>query len=335
MIFIYLALALLISAMGALTDIRFGYVSNRHLIMALVIWIILMLIEAIFLSSPSVNILPRVLNAVLAFIAAIIFYLTDIWAPGDCKLYITVSLIFPVQAYAVQSGNIFPALNFIIYAFAAGYIALLALFIIRLAKGNAAMSDLRPKRINIISVIANLGIIALINILFELYSPEFFYSNQILCVLSAIALICMIYNKFDKIRKIVGLIGLLFLIVCSSWQNILMSLVNGLIAAFIIEFINNNANINKYREIVKDDVRPGMILSYSTILAMQKCIDPELPHITTENRRSRITERQAEAVRNWCKNAKSNVIIVEMMPFAPFIALSVLIQIIRFLILGN
>ena len=175
MTFIYLTLTLLISVLGALTDIRNGCVKNKHLIIALIIWLALVAGEAVFKSSLVISTFPIFLNVGLAFITALIFYLTDIWAPGDCKLYIVISLIFPINAYVVRNGNIFPALDFVVYAFGLGYIVLLTIAIIRHIHnrkntGNAIKFNLK----NSFSVIANIGIISFVYTLLEIYAAEFF-----------------------------------------------------------------------------------------------------------------------------------------------------------------
>ena len=333
MIYVYLALALLTAIFGAFTDIRAGCVKNKHLTIALLIWFSSIFIESIFERSLAISLSAFVLNVLLAFITALIFYFTDVWAPGDCKLYITISIIFPMGAYVVHEGNIFPALDFVIYAFGVGYIALLIMSIGRHNKIKAN-KFIRPNKVHILSILSSIGIISTIHILLEMYAINFFFANQMLCTLSSIGLVCLLQQKADLVRKILGFSGmicfLLWTTAYGSWFDACLSLLESLIIAFIIEIINNHTYANTYREISKDEVRPGIILSFSTLWAMQKCIDPELPRTTTENRRSRLTERQAIAVKTWCQNARRNVIIVEMMPFAPFIALAVVIQILRF-----
>lgn len=338
MTFVYLSLTLLVSVLGAFTDIRSGRVKNKHLNIALIIWLALVISEAIFNHSYVTSIFPFVLNIVLTFITALIFYLIDIWAPGDCKLFIVISIIFPFNAYIVRNGNIFPALDFVIYAFALGYVVLLINSIIRHLRGSKnADNTVKINLKNSLSVMLNTGIILFLYSMLDIFAAEFFYSNQMLCTLLIIGAACLIQKKFGNLRKILGFIGLIFFlsqsIVYNSLINACLSLIESLIIAVILEFINNRAYENIYREISQNEIRPGMILSFSTLWAMQKCIDPDLPRTTTENRRSRLTERQAEAVKTWCRNARSNVIIVEMMPFAPFLAGAVLIQILRFLCL--
>ena len=330
----YFVLVLCVAGIGAFTDIRSGHVRNIHLVVALVLWLILAVSESFFLHSSSANIFSHALNVILSAITAVIFYLTDIWAPGDCKLYIIISLIFPMRAYVVREGNIFPALDFVVYAFALGYIFLLAM---TLSRKTDTKINLRPNfsMKHYVSILSNAGTISAVNILLHTYAPEFFRANQVLCVLCSAALIIILQKEANATRKIIGLAGLIYSIFSGSYLNVCISLALSLIVASVIECITNRVRANTYREISGDEVRPGMILSFASLWAMRKCIDPELPQTTTENRRSRLTQHQAEAVKTWCRNAHSNVIIVEMIPFAPFIAGATVIQVLRFMLLGG
>ena len=314
MIPVYLLLVLAVSFIGAFTDIRTGRVFAVG--------------EYFLAHSSSIPIFPLTVNVILAVMTAIIFYLTDIWAPGDCKLYIVISLIFPMSAYVVRKGNIFPALNFVIYAFALGYIFLLAAALIH--KPEAKLPNFTLQHVP--SVLANTGTISLLNVLINTCAPEFFYANQVLCILSSAALILVLQRKADKARRVIGFVGLLYILL-GSWSAAFMTLALSLVTASAIEFISTRARANTYREISGDEVCPGMILSFVSVLAMMKSTAPDLPKTTTENRRTRLTQRQADAVKTWCRNSHSNIVIVEMMPFAPFLAGGVVIEILRFLLL--
>ena len=206
----YLVLVLSTAILGAFTDIRSGRVKNIHLIIALLVWLLLAVSERFILHSSSVLIFSLALNVLFALITSVIFYLTDIWAPGDCKLYIVISIIFPVHAYVIRKGNIFPALDFVIYAFALGYIFLLAMTFTR--KTGAKMNlNLNFSIKHSISVLANAGIISCINIIQNIFMPEFFYANQILCILSSAVLICLVQKKADRMRKITGFMCLIYI----------------------------------------------------------------------------------------------------------------------------
>ena len=335
---IYLVLVLFVSVLGAVTDICFGCVKNKHLITFSMIWLFFAVSELCILHSSSVLTFRLLLNTILSLVLAVIFYLTDIWAPGDCKLYIVISLIFPISAYITRDGNVFPALDFVIYAFGLGYIFLLVTTFMHKTFEKMSINSSFSLE-HSLSIICNAGIVSLLQILLNIFVPRFFYANQMLCILFSVAFTYLLQNKAALVRKSVGFIGLICLLISGIlygfWLNACISLAESLVIASAIEFISNRVCVNTYREIPGEKVRAGMILSFSTLLFMRKCTDPELPKMTTENRRSRITHNQAEAIKNWCKNSGSSVVIVEMMPFAPFLAGAVIIQVFRFLLLGH
>ena len=335
---VYLVLALFTTMLGAFTDIRSGCVKNSLLLTVLTIWLLLTVSEFSVLHSSSTPLFLLTINVIFAVIVSVMFYLTDIWAPGDCKLYIVITLIFPMRAYAVREGNIFPALNFVIYAFALGYVFLLAMtFARRTSRRITVKPNLNAK--HAASVMANAGTISFLNILLNICAPKFYYANQMLCISASVVLICLLQRNADTARKVIGFTGLLCFLLQSVLRcallNACLGLAESLVIASAIEYINTRTRANTYREIPGEEVRPGMILSFATLWAMRKYTDPELPRTTTENRRSRLTQRQAEAVKTWCRNAGCNAVIVEMMPFAPFIAASVAIEVLLFLLLGR
>lgn len=327
---------IIISLVGAITDIRYGRVKNKHLLFVITIWIGYSIINAVALKRNTFS-LHWGINLALAVLASVLFYLSDVWAPGDCKLYCAIALMFPMYLYPDRVNNIFPALDFVIYAFATGYIVLLgtSIFSNRKDKNSIALDkkSLYLSAGRLISVATSVGVMTALHTVLATLFGEFYEANQILCSLVIIGVICLLQNKSKDIKVILGVLGLVFLFVWTilrkTWYNSLISLLLCLLLSVVIDLINDSARTNTYRVINGDEVKPGMILSYTTVMSMQWCIDPNIPRTTTENRRSRITVQQAEAVKTWCRNAKSNIVIVEMIPFAPSIALAVVIELIR------
>lgn len=338
MIHAHMALSLSLALAGAVTDVRSGIVKNKHLMTALVAWLMLIACEYFVLHSSSVDLLTLSVNVIFTLIVSVMLYATDIWAPGDCKLYVVMSLIFPLRAYVVRKGNIFPALDFIIYAFAAGYVFLLVTAVKDKAFGKISFAPKFTLK-QAVSILANSGTISFLNVLVSILAPEFLRANQMLCLLSSVALILFLQMKAAYAGKIFGLFGLAFFVIHSIAAGTLLhdcaSLAVSLVVASVLEFLSSRTRTNSYREISGDEVRPGIILSFTTLWAMRDCADPELPKSTTEDRRSRLSVSQAEAVKTWCRNSRSNVVIVDVMPFAPFIACAVVIQVLRFILLGR
>ena len=198
---------------------------------------------------------------------------------------------------------------------------------------NKVSHKITPERI--ISIASSIGIMAAMHTTLGIFCGAFYEANRILCSLVIIGLLYLIQVRAKQFKPILGALGMVFLIIITilyrAWSSNLTNIIVCIVLSVLIDIINDSARTNTYRVVSGNDVKPGMILSYTTVLSMQRCIDPNIPHSTTENRRSRINELQAEAVRTWCKNVKSDIVIVEMIPFAPFIGLAVVIEIIRYL----
>jgi len=78
----------------------------------------------------------------------------------------------------------------------------------------------------------------------------------------------------------------------------------------------------------------GMILSLKTVIKFSSSGIKDLPLITTEDLRSRLTKEEVENIHRWgnSANGKSTITIVRKIPFAIFIASGVLVFLIMELI---
>lgn len=341
---IFCAIAILISVIGAFTDVRYGRVKNKHLLVALIAWIGIAAYKAITTHAFPIPTTVQVINLVLSIAAATILYLKDIWAPGDAKLFLVVVLIYPASAYIVREGNIFPSLDFVVYAFALGYICLLLIMMYRKVFGTKVRivscevsNNKRSIKDFLSSFVLNMGLIVGINSLVNEYLPEFEYANKAFCILAIVGLTYMISDKNKRLRYASGGIGwTVFIIILfiqhGAFVSVVFSLIESILIALVIDYLNRQLRKNSYRVIPGSEVRPGMILSFTTVYAMTKCIDPNIPKTTTENRRTRISKAQAIAVQNWSAITKRDITIVEMLPFAPFIALAVIYESLRFVL---
>lgn len=99
--------------------------------------------------------------------------------------------------------------------------------------------------------------------------------------------------------------------------------------AIISRALFEMGSVNSYREIPGNEAGAGAILSLGSVLAMQRCTDPNIPRSTTESRRSRLSAHQLEAVRNWCRITGRTVAVVEMLPFVPFMFAALILEPLR------
>lgn len=327
------SLCLVLSAIGAWTDLHAGNMRNTHLIIGAAVGIAISAVS-LLRGAPAWDSLQNWgINFCLSIIVSIVFYLSDVWAPGDAKLYILIAALYPQRYYAARPGNIFPALSIVVFAYAAGYIYLICEAIFRHKARLQVRQFLHFDRVSIFSMLASLGFFIGFQMLLHTLFPSFAGANYALVLLVTIGISYLASQKAPRLAQGLGVLGLLVAVCCSivtkQYTAILSSIPLGIVVALITRLLLGIAGSNSYREIPGAELKPGMILSFGSIMAMQKCIDPNIPHSTTENRRSRISSLQAEAVRNWCRITGSPISIVEMLPFLPFVFVAVFIEPIR------
>ena len=339
--YFHLALSLAVVSAGAITDIRQGVVRNKHLLIAFSVWavsvVLYMLIAPGELSFPF---LYYCINLVLAAALSIIFYYMDIWAPGDVKLYLLIAIIYPFSCYSCKPGNLFPALDLAIFAFAFGYLCLLVSSFVRKQKGQMEPSSFFRwfSKNRLFLFAANIGLFSFIPFVFRLFLPDFYNANRSLCILLTAGIVYLADRKIPTIKMVIGyLLFAIFLVLSfidGDLYRFLFHTGESILLAAAFGEIGRIMESCSYSEVPGEDVRPGMILSFRTIWDMQKCIDPNIPKTTTESRRSRITAQQAEAVRNWSRITKRSITIVDMLPFVPMLAFGLAAQILRYFLMA-
>ena len=335
--YFHLALSLTIAVVGSITDIRHGIVKNTHLMIALIIWTASVLISIVFMQNISAfPFFYYFLNLILSAALSITFYYMDIWAPGDVKLYLLITIIYPFSCYSCRPGNIFPALDLVIIAFASGYIFLLIASLLHNKETNWTGKNIISwfSKKTLLRFVANIGFFSFVQLLLRLVLPDFYESNRSLCILITAGAVFLLDGAAPTTKLVLGYLMFLLFIGLSFWHGdfyrFIFSIVESILLAAVFGEIGRIIKTNSYSEVNEENIKPGLILSFSSIWAMQKCIDPNIPRTTTESRRSRITEDQAEAVRNWCRITKRNITVVDMLPFIPMLAFGLLIQILRY-----
>ncbi len=83
---IYFVLAVATALTGGYTDIRKGRVENRMLVISLLTWAIIITADTIYNKAFPFPGAQMAINVAFSVGIALYFYLTDIWAPGDCKV---------------------------------------------------------------------------------------------------------------------------------------------------------------------------------------------------------------------------------------------------------
>ena len=171
-----------------------------------------------------------------------------------------------------------------------------------------------------------------VNILISSHIPAFYEANRALCLLGVICS-SILLSKLAWWGKLIVSIAAAAgsaLLILPHYRAISFS-AQSLIPfaiAMLVGILTRLAQKNNYQEISPADLHAGMILSVFTACRFAKSKIPGLPSGTTETRRSRLNMQEAEAVRQWATKKKEHVVVVRMLPFAPFIAAGTILEMI-------
>ena len=243
--------------------------------------------------------------------------------------------MIPYSAYEVSNKMLFPALYILMSIFSVAFLCIIVesiyLLIIKSKKITFKKYLKGDLFTYFILYIEGLLIINLINTIYFNYFYDFYINNNILLYLMNIVFIFFVYKISEKrlIRNVIiflSLIGnLLFLLnnmfVFGSFDY------KNLVIIFLVILFREICNLYNYKEIPVQDLKEGMILSYSTIISFYGSNIKNLPHSTTEDTDSRINADQVDSIKRWSKSKKGrkSVIIVRHVPFAPFIFIGCLV----------
>ena len=339
---IYSALLVIFCSKAAYSDIKSGIVPNKLLKRAIIVigifQILICIITQVWPWNENGQGAIYFSNIVIACIVSIGLYVADIWAPGDAKLFMTIVLLYPPKLQTASEGSIFPSLQIIVWMFSIGYIYLVVESAIkhksiqtRLQQTKAIIS--KQTALSIICSIAIIYVYSLFaNLLVSSLLPDFFFANRSFCVLIIICTSILI-NKFPvwgrMLLAVISLSGVFYLVyqyqIRFMWSC--QSLIS-LMIAFLVACLTRIVQKHNYVSISPDQLCTGMILSTHTVLRFMNSKISGLPTQTTETRRSKLKDEGVKAVQKWANKENENIIIIKMLPFAPFIALGTVFEVV-------
>jgi len=309
------------------TDISLSVIKNK----VLIVYSCLGVVVNVFYYIKNPNSLSLFLQSFLiASLISYLMYYLNFWAAGDCKLMMAISLLMP----AGFLKNRFSLLSIIINAFIIAFFLLVleSLYLLIIKKKKISMSKDRAFRL----------IKSFLICYFNLYVFDYIYLmvfadsilNNRLLVLTINIIISIVINKylfFEKKKYCYISISLFILVLIDTFRNgyqfdyvtiAVVLLINAL------RFLSDSFN---YSEINIIDLKPGMILSFSSVLKFQGSRIKNLPMFTTEDLKTRINKEQVEAIKKWSNTEKGakEITIVRKIPFAICLFISCIIFIIR------
>ncbi len=331
-----ITLTMVVGLVTSYTDIKNGKIYNSFLISIIVIDLI---IDGIYYSLFAKKYLVDFLvNNAIIICASILLYAFHIWAAGDSKLLIVALLSIPARWYVSIFNNNYTLIFIVAFSFVVGYIYIIIDSIISAIKREAIIT---PKDLgnyfkkffaNYFAIINYLLIINLLDvILFSRYIKLDFIAYFAIGVLFS-----LIVSKIKFLRSLYVVIPIFVI-------NLSVSIVlkiglyqidyKSYVFVLVFEIIRFFASRYNYMEIETKDIKPGMILSTASSVLINMSKSENIPGISKEDQRNRLTLSETDAVIAWGKSrcGAKKITVVRKIPFAIFISIGIVI----YLILGG
>ena len=313
-----------VGVLVSVSDIRVGVIRNRMLAIFSIMAVIIDIIYYVFFTREMF--LYFALNIVLVIIICLILFFTHSLAGGDCKLIPVMTLLYPAGGYLIYKKSLITMFFPICFAILYGYIYLLMTSLIRISFGKAKL-ERKDIRNFLMNYFKSYGIayayIALINLCLNIFGKLFFKIPTVVFFAVCFA-VAWASGKIKILRKIPSLIIVICIdiVLAIIFKIIPVSLNPGtyIFIAFLI-LCQMTIRTVLYETIKTEEVKKGMILSLFSSMLMQNSRIADLPSISSEDLRSRLTEKEAESVRRWGQSKKGHqeITIVRKIPFAVFI----------------
>lgn len=326
-----LSVLLIVCILAAVTDIKYKVIPNKLIIISLIPIIILDVIYYSFYAQDYF--LTFAINFLILALLSVIMYALNLWAAGDSKLFFAIVLAVPARLFGVNNTFGFaPAIYIIVFTFSIAFLYTAVESIVKSFKsGNGLkIKNARKKLILFLKQYYCCSVYILaFSYTIRLIFPRFASNNASLILFMNLFLAILIFKFkfFFKLEAvaIVSILAFSIIAIYSVRNHVLFnfSILKPLPYLAVIILLRSLAEEYNYQTIKTSDVKPGMILSLSTIAMFQYSRVNGLPQYTTEDLRSRISNEEADSILRW-ENSKfgcSEIQIVRKTPFAIFMAL--------------
>ena len=332
--FFRITILLLLCSYCSVTDIKYGIVKNKVLLLACGAGIMLYMIQAIIFGIDDIWIV--LLNILINILVSLLLYLFHVWAAGDCKMLLAVFILIP-QSLLIKSK--IPYISLILvtaFAFLFSFIFLVfdsirALIkqkhIVEKSKFTGTLKTLLIRYISTVSMI--LFTDKLLLIFFKDFTNK--YWAAIIVINVCLIIIVNSFRFFQKVYVFLPIIAADIILIILYDESPVRYLINFALVLLIM-ILRIFISEHNYQTINTAEVEQSMILSAETTMLFLNSKVKGLPSISKEDLRSRLSKEEAESVKRWGKSkcGHSQVRIVRKIPFVIFISLGT----VSYIILG-
>lgn len=337
---IFLILIIIFGTITSITDIKFGKIRNKHLLIFLVLGFVVHIFSWIFLKIQNILNISYIFQTISIFIFSIILgyilWLIGVWTPGDGKIFSVLVLLIPVSVYefgTILNGNFnFSSINLLINTFVPIFIYLVINMFIR-SPNKKKLDSLKRSfshkilLLTIVSIFSYFWIIKLISDLFSI-TPNFLLSFFIILILFILTEKVFMTNSI----KVLIIISVLRIFLDSSWRNsdYLLDFFIWIIIFVFIRFFVVDLGFSTYsKDISVTKLKPGMVLAdmiyekNKKIVKTQRTFFNYFKEDNTNNIKAEgMTKKDIENLKILInKDPKFKTVrILDTLPFAPFIS---------------
>lgn len=328
MLFLHIIYGLAILTLGTLTsisDFRNGKIYNKTLAAFLGLAIILDIVYYGFFANDLLK--PALFNIVILVVFSLVMFYSHIFAGGDCKLLIVLSILYPAEFYWLYGNSPATLLFAPGFAILLGYVYLLVSSALNIVRGKTRITGkyiLGQVKAFVYSFLTITIYICAINLILCFLERHGIFINVWI-----VRIICFgvswIVGRFGFLRKwFVILPLLLFDIVLAVLLRIVPISLNpeNYYLALILLLAQMTIKTNLYDTVSVQNLKPGMILSAISSAMMQGSRVRGLPGLSSEDLRNRLTVEEVESIHRWAESRHvEELTIVKKIPFAFFISL--------------
>lgn len=345
MIFLELALigcVLYLGIMASISDCRTSLIPNVLLLKVLPIITVL---DLVYYGVFVRDIIPEfVFNLVWISVFAIVLYLYNLWAAGDSKLLVVLTLALPARFYPYALLGPFPGFMLLVVIFSIAFIYVIAESVVIGVK-NGDLFSVKGTSFDfkalVVSYFFMVGSMTLCNrILMKTLSSVLSRTGMLIVAIDILIVLSLqqLRNRLN-IKQMIFVTGGIWCVLILGRLYSGMEAVRMLvdfrswIIVLVVMLFRLSAEKYNYQEISIENLKPRMIPSAMTVLQFSRSRVKGLPTCPTEDLRARLNEEHIEAIRRWkeSKQGKNTIYIVRKIPFAIFIFLGVL----TFLLVGG
>lgn len=309
------------------SDLKSGLIHNKVLGVFLIPAIIVDVLYYGFFTRDLIY--TFLINFVAVGIISLFLFYSHLFAGGDCKMMIVISLLFPARLCWDMGTTNATLVVSIALAIFAGYCYMLGYSIWSIAtkKVTITFNYIREQLISFLkSYITAIVYISILNWLFML-----FLEREININIWIIRILCLIvawctgrYQIFKK--RFVFVPALCITVIISIVTKTLPLSLNleNCILVLILLVCQMTIKPTIYETIKIAELKKGMILTTFSSMLMQTSITKGLPDVSTEDLKSRLSDDEIDSIKIWAKATHTeNITVVKKIPFAVFISIGI------------